>query len=119
MAALAAPSAFAQSLHIEGVTGYLSEYALSADLSRESAEGGTEELSGPLDVKHVGLCSHSGPDETFGQLKIRFRDLSHRIEATLNYDGRECVYYGLLSKSAVGVMTCTNNLTLPIGLWTK
>ena len=113
------PSAFAQSLQIPGVTGYLREYELSADLSRQLPHGGIEELSGPLNVKHVGLCTHAGPDEMQGQLKIRFVGRPDKIEATLSYDGRICTYHGLLTESVTGSMTCTNNLTLPLRLWKK
>jgi hypothetical protein len=96
-AALVAPSALARSLQIQGVAGYLSEYELTANVSGPLADGGTEELSGPLNVKHVGLCTHDGPNEVQGQLKIQFVDLSQVIEATFKYDGRECTYRGLLS----------------------
>jgi len=118
-AALAAPPTLARSLQIQGVTGFLNEYELTADVSGDLAESGAEELSGRLTVRHVGLCTHAGPDETLGELKLRFRGLSQKIEATLSYDGRDCAYSGFLSKSAVGTMTCTNNLALPLRLWAK
>lgn len=118
--ALVSPPALARSLQIEGVTGYLSEYELSADVSGQLADGGIEDLSGPLNVKHVGLCTHAGPDEMQGRLKIQFVGLStNKIEATLSYDGRECTYHGFLTELVTGYMTCTNNLTLPLRLWTK
>ena len=113
------PPTFARSLQIQGVTGYLSEYELSADISGQSADAGIEELSGPLNVKHVGLCTHAGPDEMQGQLKIRFVGQSDKVEATLSYDGRKCTYYGSLTESVTGAMTCSNNLTLPLRLWKK
>jgi hypothetical protein len=113
---LIAPSALARTLQIRGVAGYLGEYELTADVS--GADEGSEELSGLLSVKHVGLCTHAGPDEMLGELKIRFVDL-HKIEARLSYDGRECSYSGLISESATGSMTCNNKLTLPLRLWTK
>ena len=117
--ALIAPSALAQTLQVQGVAGYLSEYELTADVSGQLADKGWKELSGPLSVKHVGLCTHAGPDEMLGRMKIRFVDSSHKIEASLSYDGRECTYYGLLSESATGFMTCNSKLTLPLRLWTQ
>jgi hypothetical protein len=113
------PPAFARSLKIQGVTGYLSEYELSADVSVLSDDGGIEKLSGPLNVKHVGLCTHAGPNEMQGRLEIHFVGPSDKIKATLSYDGRECTYDGFLTESVTGFMTCTNNLTLPLKLWTK
>jgi hypothetical protein len=117
--ALVTPAAAAESLQIQGVTGFLSEYELSASVSGQSSNWGTEELSGLLNVKHVGLCTHDGPNEMLGQLKIQFAGLSHRMTATLSFDGRECTYRGFLSESASGAMTCTGNLNLPVRLWAK
>ena len=116
---LIAPSSLAQTLQIRGVAGYLSEYELTADVTGQPAHAGAKELSGPLSVKHVGLCTHAGPNEMLGQLKIRFVDASQKVEARLSYDGRECAFYGFLSESAIGFMTCNNRLTLPLRLWMK
>jgi hypothetical protein len=118
-AAFMASSALGQTLQIRGVTGYLSEYELTADVSRQSAEGGPAELSGLLTVTHVGLCTHSGPNEVLGQLKLRFVGASRKIEAILSYDGQECTYYGYFSESDTGFMTCSDKVTLPVKLWTK
>ena len=116
---LTAPSARARDLQVRGVAGYLSEYELTADVSGPSADEGGWELSGPLTVKHVGICTHTGPNEMLGQLKIRFTRIPQTVEANLSYDGRECTYIGSLSESVHGFMTCNNNLTLPVRLWMK
>ena len=118
-AILIASPALAQTVQIHGVAGYLSEYELSADLSRQSARGGPVELSGPMSVRHVGVCTHSGPSEMLGQLKLRLVGASGKIEARLSYDGRECAYSGHFSESDTGFMTCSDNVTLPVKLWTK
>ena len=115
--AFGAASAEAQTLQIQGVAGYLSEYELTAEVSASGVEH--KEFSGPLTVKHVGVCTHSGPDEMLGQMSIRFLNSSRRVEADLSYGGRECVYTGDLSEAATSFMTCANNLTLPVRLWTK
>jgi len=70
---LIAPSVVAQTLQIRGEAGYLSEYEMTASVSGQSAELGREELSGPLIVKHVGLCTHAGPDEMLGRLRSGLR----------------------------------------------
>ena len=118
VSALAASVADARSLQIHGVTGYLSEYDLSASVSGEASKG-IEELSGPLNIKHVGLCSHDGPNETLSYIKLEFANASAPVTATLNFDGHECGYRGYLSKSHVGVLTCTEGLSLPLRLWAK
>ena len=51
VSALAASVADAQSLQIHGVTGYLSEYDLSASVSGEISKG-IERLYGRLNIKH-------------------------------------------------------------------
>jgi hypothetical protein len=100
------------------VTGYLSEYDLSASVSGEASRG-IEELSGTLNIKHVGLCTHNGPDETLGYIKLEFVSTSAPIIATLNFNGRECSYRGYLSESSTGVLTCAGGLSLPLRLWVK
>ena len=116
VSALAASAAEARSLQIHGVTGYLSEYDLSASVSGEASKG-TEKLSGPLNIKHVGLCTHDGPNETLSYLKLEFVNASGPVTATLNFDGHECSYSGYLSESYVGVLRCAGGLSLPLRLW--
>lgn len=119
LSALAATAAADErSLQIHGVTGYLSEYELSASVSGEASQG-IEELSGPLNIKHVGLCTHDGPNEMLSHLKLEFVDMSSAITATLDFDGRECNYRGHLSESYTGVLTCAKGLTLPLRLWAQ
>ena len=48
-------------LQVYGKTGYLGEYELSSIVSEQVANG-RKEYSGPLTVKHVGLCN-SGRSE--------------------------------------------------------
>jgi hypothetical protein len=115
---LAGTTADARSLQIHGVTGYLSEYDLSASVSSDASEG-IEEFSGPLTIKHVGLCTHDGPTEILSQLKLVFVDPSAPVTATLNFDGHECRYRGYLSETYVGVLTCNKGLSLPLRLWAK
>ena len=115
---LAGSTADARSLQIHGLTGYLSEYDLSASVSSDASEG-IEELSGPLTIKHVGLCTHDGPTEILSQLKLEFADASAPVTATMSFDGHECSYRGYLSEIHVGVLTCNNGLSLPLRLWAK
>ena len=116
---LMAPSTQAQTLQIRGVAGYLGEYALSADVSPQSVDSEPGELSGPLTVRHVGLCTHAGPNEMAGRLKLRFLASAREVEASLSYEGRECAFRGVLSESETGFMTCNDKLTLPVKLWTN
>jgi hypothetical protein len=115
--ALLAPTG-AQSLQVYGTSGYLSEYELSASVSEQVADG-KKEFSGPLIVKHVGLCTHNGPNETAGRITLRMVGSSSRVQATLAFGGNECTYRGLLSQSYHGVMSCAGKAGIPVRLWTK
>jgi hypothetical protein len=116
LSALAAP-AVAQSLTIEGKTGYMGEYELSSSVSEHVVNGKTE-FSGPLIITHVGLCTHDGPKETVSQISFR-RVGSSRIAATLLFEGSECSYQGYLSETYHGFMDCADNTSLPLRLWAK
>jgi hypothetical protein len=109
-------TASARSLEIHGVTGYLSEFELSATVS-ERVLNGTEELSGPLYVKHVGLCTHDGPNDTLGQLTLKFIGPAPSVTATLVFDGHECTYRGFLVETYNGTLNCADRVSLPLRLW--
>ena len=57
-------------MQVYGKTGYLGEYELSSIVSEQIANG-RREYSGPLAVKHVGLCTRDGPKETTGQIEFQ------------------------------------------------
>jgi hypothetical protein len=118
---VAVVSAFAipargQSMQVYGKTGYLGEYDLSSTVFEQLANG-RKEYSGPLAVKHVGLCIRDGPKETTG--RIRLQVPSMRATATLVFEGVECTYEGILSESYHGFMNCADKTSLPLRLWTK
>jgi hypothetical protein len=110
-------SARADQLQLAGKFGYLSEYELSAQLATPAHDA--EELSGPLTIKHVGLCTHDGPQQKQGQIRLRFAGPNAPVKATLVFDGRECTYSGRLSSTAVGAMNCPGVEALPFSLWTQ
>ena len=58
-----AGTAQAQSLRVAGTAGYVSEWELNGDAIQTVVSGATKEFFGPLTIKHVGLCSHDGPQE--------------------------------------------------------
>ena len=62
--------AHARSLQVGGAAGYLSEWEISATVSdRQSDADGA--LSGPLTLKHTGVCAVAGPVEKIGEMKIK------------------------------------------------
>lgn len=118
VAAFAAPVRAQSVMQLQGQTGYLGEYELSGTVSEQRSNGQTV-FSGPLVVKHVGLCTHVGPQETISQIKLQITGSSRRVAATVVFEGRACTYRGLLSESYHGFMNCGNQTSLPLRLWTK
>ena len=105
-------------MQIHGITGYVSEYELSGNASEQDFNG-KKQFSGPLTVKHVGLCTHDGPNETVGEIRFDFDKSSSRITATLDFEGSKCAYKGILSETYQGFMDCGREGSLPLRLWTK
>jgi hypothetical protein len=112
-----AAAAEPQTLQLGGQSGFLGEWELSATVTERPAVG-RKEFSGPLTMKHTGVCAVDGPEEKTGQIKLRML-ASSRIKATLVFDGRECTYQGALSAAHVGAMQCPGGEGPPISLWLK
>lgn len=104
-----------RSLQIDGYAGHLGEWELTATLSKDRIR----ELSGPLIMKHIGLCSQDGPEEKAGQMRLRPSLVSSWIEASLSIDGVECTYSAAMSDSYTGTMTCPGRPSVPLTLWTR
>ena len=115
LGALATPAG-AQSLQVFGYAGLLGEWELTASVT---GNDGTEEFSGQLTMKHVGICTQDGPEEKTGGIRFRFSESSSRIRATLLVDGAECSYSGRLSDFFTGTMNCPNRPAVPLMLWLK
>ena len=108
----------AQTLSASGVAGYLSEWQLNAELSRTATSG---EFTGPMSIKHIGLCTHDGPDEITTRLKLRMSDAKpwlakarSEIKATFVMDGSECTLTGSFSGTYRGSMDCGSAKGVPI-----
>jgi hypothetical protein len=120
LVAAAGPSQ-ARSLLVAGTAGYVSEWELSAEVTQSSSGAVKEEYSGPLTLKHVGLCSHNGPQVESGEIKFQISGSGSlsKIQATLLYGGARCTYSGkLLDSSSYGFMQC-NAEGIPITLSVK
>jgi len=115
--AVASPAS-AQSLQVVGYSGYLGEWELTATLT-ETASGDIKEYSGPLTMKHVGVCTQDGPEEKTGEMRFQRSTWSSRLNATLSVAGVECTYSGRLSGSYTGMMTCPDRQPVPLTLWVK
>jgi hypothetical protein len=112
---LATP-ACAQSLQVIGYSGYLGEWELTATVT-ERISSRAKEYSGPLTMKHVGVCTQDGPEEKTGEM--RFQISPSRLNATLSVAGVECTYSGQLSDSYTGTMDCPDRQAVPLKLWVR
>jgi hypothetical protein len=117
LGALAAP-AQAKSLQLVGYAGVLGEWELTATVT-DNARGWTEEFSGPLSMKHVGICTQDGPEEKTGEIRFRISALSSRLEATLLVEGVACRYSAGRSDPYSGMMACPDREAVPLKLWLK
>jgi len=106
----------AQSVQVTGKFGYLSEYELTANVAANRPEANGE-FSGPMIVRHVGLCTHEGPNQEDGQIRLKLSGA--QITGVLLFGGRECSYSGKLSQADVGEMKCPGAPAVPISIWSK
>lgn len=115
---LATPAGATQPLQVIGYSGYLGEWELTATVTATAA-GSTAEYSGPLTMKHVGICTQDGPEEKTGALRFQISASSSRLNAILSVAGVECTYSGELSDSYAGTMNCPGRQGVPLKLWIK
>jgi hypothetical protein len=110
----------AQSLWIDGQTGYLSEWEVSGNVT-ESRSGRVREFSGSLTMKHVGLCSQAGPEEKVAEIKLQIAKSSSlpRFHATMTMEGSNCTFSGTFSDTYNGLMDCADAKGVPITLSIK
>ena len=117
LCALATPAG-AQSLQVIGYSGYLGEWELTATVT-ENVSGHTKEYSGPLTMKHVGVCTQDGPEERTGEMRFQISASSSQLNGTFSVAGVECTYSGRLSDSYTGTMDCPDRQAVPLKLWLK
>ena len=117
LGALATP-AQAKSLQLVGYAGVLGEWELTATVT-ENARGWTKEFSGPLSMKHVGICTQDGPEEKSGEIRFQISALSSRLDATVLVEGMACSYSAGPSDPYSGMMACPDREAVPLKLWLK
>ncbi len=117
LSALAIP-ARAQSLQVTGYAGELGEWELTASVTGKISYR-IKEFSGPLTMRHVGVCTQDGPEERTGEIRLQISESSSRMRATVLVDGLECRYDGRLSDSYIGLMNCPDRRPVPLTLWLK
>ena len=117
LGALAAP-AQAQSLQVVGYAGVLGEWELTATVT-EKARLWAKEFSGPLSMKHVGICTQDGPEQKIGEIRFQISALSSQLDAILLVEGIESTYSARSSNPYSGLMTCPDRAAVPLKLWLR
>jgi len=110
--------AHAETRQVIGYAGVLGEWELTATVT-ENASWLTREFSGPLTMKHTGVCTQDGPEEKSGELRLQISSSSSQLNATLLVAGVECTYSGRLSDFYAGTMICPDRPAVPLKLWLK
>src|SRR4051794_25672248 len=88
----------AQALELTGQAGILGEWELTANIT---ATGVRQEFSGPIVLKHTGVCTTDEPETRAGEIKLQMASAS-RIKARLTIDGNPCSYSATKSDAYVG-----------------
>lgn len=114
---MAGGPAQAQSRHISGTAGYLSEWQLDGVVTQKTSTSGRA-FSGPVTWKHVGLCSVNGPQEKHGEIRFEIEGSGarSRVHATLSFEAVQCTYDGNFSDTIAGLMDCSDAKGVPLAL---
>jgi hypothetical protein len=117
LGALSAP-AQAEPRQVLGYAGVLGEWELTATVD-EKAHWWSKEFSGPLSMKHVGICTRDGPEERTGEIRFQISAYTSQLDAKLLVEGIECTYSAPSSQPYSGVMTCPDREAIPLKLWLR
>jgi hypothetical protein len=101
---------------LAGKLGYLSEWEVTAHVHKQA----DNQFSGPVTVRHVGVCAPGRPVEMTGRITYTLTGwAARRMEATLVIDGTECGFQGKLSEAYDGVLTCQLWRGVPLSISVK
>ena len=103
-------------MELLGQAGELGEWELTGNLTES---GQIMEFSGPLKMKHVGICTQDGPEERAGEISLQLASRSESLTARLVLDGIPCTYSARKTHAYEGTMACTNRAPVPLMVWLK
>ena len=108
---MSAPVALAQTYSASGQIGYLQEWEMKGRLVK-TVIGKSEDYSGSVTLRHVGLCSVNGVEEKSGL--IHLSGSPSRFEGTLAMDDDNCRITASASRPYSGLLSCRNGGGVPI-----
>jgi hypothetical protein len=104
-------------IELLGQAGVLGEWELTGNLT-EGGPGPRKEFSGPLKMKHVGICTQDGPEERAGEIRLQLADGS-RVTAELVLDDVRCTYSARKTHAYEGTLSCAGRAPVPLLVWLK
>jgi hypothetical protein len=108
-----------EAARVTGKMGYLSEWEVTARVTEKLSEG-KKQYSGPLTVRHVGVCTTGRPAEMTGEIRYQTTGwVKPRMKATLLLEGVDCGFEGSLGQTYDGVMSCEQWRGVPVSLSIK
>jgi hypothetical protein len=110
---IVAATAGAEPYAASGQVGYLQEWELKANLAK-TVSGSKIEYSGPVTLRHVGLCSANGVEEKSGNMRLTMSRAPAAAEGTLALEGDSCRIVANQAPSYSGLLTCRNGQGVPI-----
>jgi hypothetical protein len=106
-------------MELLGQAGVLGEWELTGNLT-EVGSGPRKEFSGPLKMKHVGICTQDGPEERAGEIRLQLADGSEsRVTAELVLDDVRCTYSARKTHAYEGTLSCAGRAPVPLLVWLK
>jgi hypothetical protein len=105
-------------LELLGQAGVLGEWELTANLT-EGRSGSQKEFSGPLKMKHVGICTQDGPEERAGEIRLQLAGAESQVTAELVLDGARCTYSARKTHAYEGTLSCAGRTPVPLLVWLK
>jgi hypothetical protein len=106
-------------MELLGQAGVLGEWELTGNLT-EVGSGPRKEFSGPLKMKHVGICAQDGAEERSGEIRLQLADHSEsRVTAELVLDGVRCTYIARKTHAYEGTLSCAGRAPVPLLVWLK
>jgi hypothetical protein len=106
-------------IELLGQAGVLGEWELTGNLA-EGGPGPSKEFSGPLKMKHVGICAQDGPEERAGEIRLQLASGSElRVTAELVLDGVRCTYSARKTHAYEGTLSCAGRPPVPLLVWLK
>jgi len=105
-------------MELLGQAGVLGEWELTANVT-ESVSGTRKEFSGPLLMRHVGICTQEGPEERAGEIHVYLGPSESSLSAKLLVEGVACTYTAQKTHAYEGMMSCAGRAPVPLLLWLK